>query len=83
MNESLKSGGDETSLTKNGVCVQTGGIEIYALFTLVCGNILSIIGKLVRVLYVLVYLVRAVTKFVFISVSRFSYLVLSRPLGTL
>jgi len=42
--------------------VQTGSINIYALFTLVCGNILSIIGRLVRVLrglgvpaYVLVY----------------------------
>jgi len=31
-------------------CVQTGNIKIYVLFTLVCGNILSIIGRLVKLL---------------------------------
>ena len=36
---SLKSGGDEISFAKNGACVQTGGIEIYTLLSLVCGNI--------------------------------------------
>jgi hypothetical protein len=37
-------------LTKIGVCVPTGSIAIYATFSSVCGNILSIIGRLVRVL---------------------------------
>ena len=36
---SLKSGGDEISFTKFGVCVQTGVIEIHALMSVVCGNI--------------------------------------------
>ena len=36
---SLKSGGDEISFTKFGACVQTGGIEIYTLLSVVCANI--------------------------------------------
>jgi len=30
--------GEEISFTKNGACVQTGIIEIYALLSVVCGN---------------------------------------------
>ena len=49
-NAILKSGGTRSRLQK-WACVQTGStsIKICALFTLVCGNILSIIGRLVRV----------------------------------
>ena len=30
---------DKISFTKNAACLQTGSIEIYALLSLVCGNI--------------------------------------------
>ena len=36
---SLISGGGEISFTKFGARVHTGGIEIYALLSVVCGNI--------------------------------------------
>ena len=36
---SLKSGGDKISFTKFGACAHTGGIEIYGLLSVVCGNI--------------------------------------------
>ena len=39
------------------MCVQTGGIEIYVLLSVVCGNYLSIIGRLLRGLGVPVLLV--------------------------
>ena len=35
----IKVKGDEISFTKFGAYVQTGGIEIYALLSVVCGNI--------------------------------------------
>ena len=35
----MKVRGDEISFTNTGACVQTGSIEIYALLSLVCGNI--------------------------------------------
>ena len=35
----IKVRGDEISFTKFGACVQTGGIEIYALLSVVCGNV--------------------------------------------
>jgi len=36
---SLKSRGTRSRLQKLGACVQTSGIEIYALLSVVCGNI--------------------------------------------
>ena len=53
----IKVRGDEVSFTKFGACVQTGGIEIYALLSVVLVTCLSIIGRLlkgleVRVLFV-------------------------------